>query len=408
MNAVRIVLAVGLITGCGKSADHGSQATPGSATPPPVASDAPVVADASPDGAPALPDAAPPPPVTGGAPRAVDPAANLPIVSGEIELTVGTRTVHGTLVKPAEAGTWPGVLILAGSGPTDRDWNSKLITSTNGSGRLLAEDLARAGAVVLRFDKAFSGTNHGPPPAELSIDTYRDEDVAALAFLRGRADVRGDAVFVAGHSEGGIHATRLAAVAGKDLAGILYLSAAGRSMGDIVLGQLDQQFQEAMKDPAVAAKMMEPIRAAFADFLAGKDVDPMKVNTVPGVRQLMMSVMNPAGARLGRALFGYDPSGEAAKLTIPVFIFNGGKDTQVDPERDARRLEKAVRTGGRDVTFHLAPEADHVLKHEPRTIAEVRSDLAASTENYNAAGRVLDPDAIGAIRAWLGAHTKVR
>lgn len=394
MNTVRMALVVALLTGCGTSADRVAPA------PAPVAIDA----SAAPD-APSA--AAPAPPVTAGAPRPIDPAGALEIVSGDIEFAVGGRTIRGTLVKPTAAGTWPGVLLLAGSGPTDRDWNSPLIATTNGSGQLLALDLARAGAVVLRFDKAYSGTNPGPPPAELTLDTFRDEGVAALGVLRARADVRGDAVFVAGHSEGGIHATRVVAAATGEVAGILYLSAAGRSMGDIILGQLDQQFQEATKDPAAAATMMAPIRAAFADFLAGKDVDPMTVNTVPRVRQLMMSVMNPAGAKVGRALLAFDPAREAATLAMPVFIFNGGKDIQVDPERDARRLEQATRTGGRDVTFHLAPDADHVLKHEPRAIPAIRADLTAATANYNAPGRGLDPDAIGAIRAWLGAHTRV-
>jgi pimeloyl-ACP methyl ester carboxylesterase len=137
----------------------------------------------------------------------------VPIVSEEVSFVAGGRTIPGTLVHPA-SGTGPGLLLLAGSGPTDRDWNSPLLPGKNGSGRLLAEALAARGVTVLRFDKAFSGANHGLPIAELTLDTYRDEATAALDFPPRPSRGRSRAVFVAGHSEGGIHATRLAQSAG--------------------------------------------------------------------------------------------------------------------------------------------------------------------------------------------------
>ncbi|MEO7964277.1 MAG: alpha/beta hydrolase, partial [Gemmatimonadaceae bacterium] len=104
------------------------------------------------------------------------------IVSEEITFVAGGRTIPGTIVHP-EAGTGPAVLLLAGSGPTDRDWNSALMPGKNGSARLLAEALAARGITVLRFDKAFSGKNPNLPIADLTLDTYRDEATAALDYL---------------------------------------------------------------------------------------------------------------------------------------------------------------------------------------------------------------------------------
>jgi hypothetical protein len=63
-------------------------------------------------------------------------------VSEEVTFVAGGRTIPGTIVRP-ESGTGPGLLLLAGSGPTDRDWNSPLLPGRNGSGRLLAEALAQ-------------------------------------------------------------------------------------------------------------------------------------------------------------------------------------------------------------------------------------------------------------------------
>src|SRR5206468_511457 len=82
-------------------------------------------------------------------------SADSAIVSEEVTFVVGTppRTIPGTLTRPAH-GTGPGLLLMAGSGPTDRDWTSPLLAGKNGSARQLAEALAARGIVSLRFDKA--------------------------------------------------------------------------------------------------------------------------------------------------------------------------------------------------------------------------------------------------------------
>ena len=75
----------------------------------------------------------------------------------EVSWPLGPTTVYGTVTKPEGTGPFPGVVLVAGSGPTDRDWNSPLLPGTNGSGRLLAEALGRAGLASLRYDKRASG-----------------------------------------------------------------------------------------------------------------------------------------------------------------------------------------------------------------------------------------------------------
>jgi hypothetical protein len=77
--------------------------------------------------------------------------------SSEVNWQLDSTTVYGTLVRPVGPGPFPAVVMVAGSGPTDRDWNSPLLPGTNGSARLLAEALARAGIASLRYDKRGSG-----------------------------------------------------------------------------------------------------------------------------------------------------------------------------------------------------------------------------------------------------------
>jgi pimeloyl-ACP methyl ester carboxylesterase len=349
--------------------------------------------------------ATPPPVAVSG--KSVAAVAALATRSEDVTITVGTRTVPATVVAPTEVGPWPGIMLLAGSGPTDRDWNSPLLPNRNGSGKLLAEALAKHGAVVIRHDKSGVGGNKGVPIAEFTLDTYREEQVQVLASLRARSDVRKDRVFVAGHSEGGLHATRLALVAGADVAGVIYLSSVSRSMADTILTQLEGQLrgpQAGLSEPLVESEMAS-LRAAFTDFFAGKTVDPAAASKLPRLQQLITRIISPQTAPLMRALLGFDNQAEAPQLTLPVLIVNGAHDMQVDLELDAKPLHAAFIAAKRDATLHISPEADHVLKHETSTQEQMRADVQKYQDGYNADGRVLDEDAVAAIVGWLVTHT---
>jgi hypothetical protein len=328
------------------------------------------------------------------------------VASEDVTFSAGGRTVPGTLARPRTAGKRPAIVLLAGSGPTDRDWNSPAIPTKNGSGALLALELARRGAVVLRFDKAGSGKNPGPHPERWTLDTYREEAVAALALLRTRPDVRADRVFVIGHSEGGMHATRLAQV--ETVAGVCYLASLSRSMVDTMLSQIEAQLKNpaAMLSERAIDTELAGLRDALADFMAGKRVDPQRASKIPQLQQLVAGIVNPTTATLMRALIGFDNAAEAAKLPGPFFVLAGGKDVQVDVELDAKRLDRSLRDAGRDVTFHLAPDADHVLKHEPKSKDQIRANLLAAQNAYNAADRTLDADAVRALADWLAARSR--
>src|SRR5690242_8125095 len=77
--------------------------------------------------------------------------------SSEVTWLLGETSMYGTLVRPVGSGPFPAVVMVAGSGPTDRDWNSPLLPGPNGSARLLAAALARAGFASLRYDKRAPG-----------------------------------------------------------------------------------------------------------------------------------------------------------------------------------------------------------------------------------------------------------
>ncbi|HEY0250562.1 MAG TPA: alpha/beta fold hydrolase, partial [Kofleriaceae bacterium] len=257
-------------------------------------------------------------------PSGIDPAAKLALETEVVGfLTKDGDNVPGTLVHATKPGKLPGIVLFAGSGPTDRDWNSKLITGTNGSGKLLAEALASHGAVVLRFDKAQVGENR-KQLAGTTLDVYVDEASAALAYLRTRSDVDPSHLYLAGHSEGGIHVLRTAAVEGDRIAGVLLLSATARSLHQILLAQIGAQLDQAA--PAQKDALLAPFAKALDDFVAGKPVDPKTATPVPGLQMLLANVTDPKIAALGRGLLEFDPLPVVAKLHVPVFVYNGARD----------------------------------------------------------------------------------
>ena len=330
---------------------------------------------------------------------AVDATGTLAIASEDVAFDVGGNAVPGTLVRPTAPGRYRAVVLMAGSGPTDRDWNSPLLPGKNGSAKLLAEALASRGIIVLRFDKAGVGGNKADFQSK-TFDIYRDEGRAALALVRARADVAPDHVFIAGHSEGGIHAMRVALEEGTQIAGLLLLSTSGRSMQALILAQVEPQLRAALPDRADAE--MASLRAAFADFAAGTPVDPTKASQIPQLQMLVQSITNPSTATLARSMFSFDPIAALAKVRVPIFIYNGRRDVQVDPELDAHALAKA---NDRDRTeLHIASEADHVLKHETRTVGELRANMMIVQSQMNAETRTLDGPTVDDITTWLAKH----
>jgi hypothetical protein len=208
-------------------------------------------------------------------------------------------------------------------------------------------------------------------------------------------------VFIAGHSEGGIHVTRLALTEGRSVRGVILLSAPGRTMKDLLVTQIEAGFRDNDKlPPAEVETRMKPIRQGLDDFVAGKDIDPQTVSDAPQIRMIFSALTAKPVAALGRALVSFDPEAEVGKIEVPVLVLQGGKDIQVD-QSEARRLEAALRAAKRDVTYHFSPDASHVLKHEPKTVAELMADRAAAQATYSADGIPIDSDVVTALVAWI-------
>jgi uncharacterized protein len=117
-------------------------------------------------------------------------------------------SLPSTITWPAGDGVAPCVVFFAGSGPTDRDWDSPILPGTNGSGAQLALALQARGVGSIRFDKVGSGVNvpKSMAPADLkmlevlSLAHDTDEAVAAWDELASRDRCGGASYADANHA----------------------------------------------------------------------------------------------------------------------------------------------------------------------------------------------------------------
>ena len=166
--------------------------------------------------------------------------------SWEVNWQLDSTTVYGTFVRPAGPGPVPAVVMVAGSGPTDRDWNSPLLPGSNGSARLLAEALAQAGIASLRYDKRASGPhareNMAALIGKMSMQSHVDELTGAVRTMVQQDFIRDDRIFALTNSEGALHALHYQVQHPALLfAGLVLTAPPGRPVGTVAHSQIAAQ-----------------------------------------------------------------------------------------------------------------------------------------------------------------------
>lgn len=319
----------------------------------------------------------------------------LPYTVEEVTWPLADTTMAATLTIPEGEGPFPAVVFVAGSGPTDRDWNSPLLPGRNGSAALLADAITRAGLATLRYDKRVTGPyaqqNIAALQGKISFQSHLDELVSAVEYLVALDGVDPAQVFVLGNSEGTIHALNYQ-LANPEVPfkGMILTGAPGRPLTEV----LHQQIEATLKTETNGDELLANWDQAIAAFLAGEPVqlDPAMPESV---LQVWAGLTAPVNQPFSAELMAAKPAELLAQISVPVLVMIGQKDIQVDWQGDGGVLEAAA---GDNVTFSYPPEANHVLKHEEKPTAELTGADAAS---YNAADRVLDPQALQTILDWL-------
>jgi len=297
------------------------------------------------------------------------------MIETELKAPGPNGALAGTLLAADVAGA-PPVLMIPGSGPTDRNGNNPMGIKAS-TYRLLAEGLAAEGIATLRIDKRglFGSAAAIPDPDAVTIGAYAQDVHAWTAVLRERTGA--PCLWLLGHSEGGLVA--LAAAHAEDVCGLILVAAPGRPLGEILREQL-------RANPANAPILAEAERAI--DRLEAKqpvDVANMHPALLPLFRPSVQGFLIDA--------FAYDPATLLAGISKPVLILQGGQDIQV-PVTDAERLKAAKP----DATLSLIADANHVLK----TVA--REDLAANLATYGDPDLPLADGIVASIVTFVRAH----
>lgn len=318
------------------------------------------------------------------------------VVEEEVSFQAGGTEVYGTLTKPQEEVGIPAVVLVAGSGPTDRDWNNPLLPGENGTAIELSRRLAQAGVGVLRYDKR--GTGHTELEGEVVWEDYLSEIEGAVNYVRQREEIDGERVVLGGHSEGGIHALRAVTEGWTEVAGTMLLATPGRSTAVVLEAQVRQQLEGSGLDEDFIDGEMEGFVGALEAIGARREVDSREVTQIPGLVSLLEMLQEERGARFAAELLRFDPSGAIQEMEGPVLVLAGGKDLQVDAQADGRRLAEAGEQAGVALRFRVAEEADHVLKYQPIPRENLNEQHGLS---YNDPSRRLDEGVLQVMVEWL-------
>jgi pimeloyl-ACP methyl ester carboxylesterase len=256
-------------------------------------------------------------------------------------------TLDGTLTLPANTtGPVPVVLLIAGSGPTDRDGNSPVPVGTLGtlkaaSFRMLSDSLVKQGIAVLRYDKRFSGKSIDVTAKEIDLrfETYIADAAGYIKELKN--DPRFSRVVVVGHSEGALIGMIAARQAEADA--FVSLAGPGEDIANKLRAQLGPQLPEADRQEVFAA--LDTLRSGITLGRLPTKIPSVQQLFRPSVQLYMISWMR------------YDPTDQIELLNVPVLIIQGKRDLQVTVT-DAEKL-KAERPNDKMILFE---NMTHVLK----------------------------------------------
>ncbi len=269
-----------------------------------------------------------------------------------IELA-GVLTVPSGVTKNA-----PAILLMPGSGPTDRDGNQPGFTTN--LLKDLSEALAGEGYVTLRFDKRPVARYKSVWPKTLpeigpffNWDNHIADAKAAAEFLKSRPEVDKKRIAILGHSEGGLFATAI----GKDVGAkaLLLLGSPGRNMGDILYGQVAAQVSAAPWDDAKKAEFNRRHRQTIDHLTKTGEIHSETPSELLGL-------YNASAKDLMVGYFRATPLVWVQDYPGAVFIANGEKDVQISVTEDSVPLSAAATRRKRPVSFVVVPEASHNFK----------------------------------------------
>jgi len=304
------------------------------------------------------------------------------------------------LTLPKGAGPFPAVLLVAGSGPEDRDAS----LANHRPFLLIADALTRKGIAVLRYDKRGVGKSAGNPDAATTMDLAADAK-AALAFLKSRKEIDGSRVGLIGHSEGAIIAPYLAGHS-KEVKWLVLL-AAPATPGEQTLLRQSELIGRAggLSDEQLEASLGFD-QAAYALVRKEKDPSALAEKLIALVKESGLDAALPPAALETqlrmlsspwfRFFLDYDPLPNLKAVSCPVLALYGQKDLQVAPKANLPLLQKVLQDAANShAEVRELPELNHLFQHA----------YTGTPAEYAAIEETFSPEALALIVDWVREHS---
>lgn len=300
-------------------------------------------------------------------------------------------TLAATLTIPPGKGPFPGVVLITGSGPQDRDES----LMGHKPFLILSDYLTRHGIVVLRADDRGTAKSTGNFGTATTADFATDTE-AGINFLKTRPEVNPHKIGLIGHSEGGVIAPMIAA-RNKDVAFIVMMAGTGVPGDQVIAAQSEaieiangKSPEEAAKDNAKEKEVLKLAETEKDPAVLEKELREKLAGDVPEA-QIGVEVKRLTSPWL-RYFLTYDPATALRHVTCPVLVLNGSLDKQVLPDQNLPPIRKALQeAGNKHFEIDELPGLNHLFQ----------TAKTGSPSEYAQIEETMSPVALEKISTWI-------
>ena len=276
-----------------------------------------------------------------------------------------SKWIDGTLLSPNNAEKPSLAIIIAGSGPTNRNGNQNFLKSN--SLKKLAEGLTNNGIATYRYDKRIvKQIRKGNVDKDIKFDDFVSDAIDVIDYFKSQESY--DKIYIIGHSQGSL----VGMLSAKDKAdGFISLAGAGQNIGDVLVEQVTK----------MAPKLGEDTQRVVAILKDGK--------TTTDYPEALASLFGPDLQPFMMNWMKYNPTETIKTLEMPILLINGTKDLQVS-ENEAKLLKEA----NKKATLKIIENMNHVL-------FEIKGDNLENSKSYNESFRSISPQLISSITDFI-------
>jgi len=342
--------------------------------------------------------------------RPQTPTDPLPYMSEEVIIPQkkDSLLLSGTLTLPDGKGVFPAVVLIAGSGPNDRDetlFGHKPFL-------VISDYLTRQGFAVLRYDKRGVGKSTGDY-GKATIQDFAEDAKAVVEYLRQRKEIHSSRIGLLGHSEGAIVAPMIAA-GNKTVHFIVLMAGPGTKGIEVVMDQNENAMMNQGMEPETMEKLRKINREMFESLLtwdgseshrtALRDklsylweqlplLTKLKVKKEPYLRSQFNALITPGY----RSFLATDPVVYLEKVSCPVLAINGENDTQVPAEKNLTTIRRALEKGKnfRSET-KVYPGLNHLFQES----------VTGQADEYAKSEQTISPVVLTDITNWIKRQTE--